>query len=82
MVRQPQFQRPNQQGKRGAVYNMGIKQILKFYNEQSNPMVSELAYVNWQATEGVTFAIKHQYRSAERLGFVRLLVVATVFLGL
>ncbi|KAK7109429.1 GATOR2 complex protein MIOS-like [Littorina saxatilis] len=66
LVRQPQFQRPNQQGKRGAVYNMGIKQILKFYNEQSNPMVSELAYVNWQATEGVTFAIKHQYRSAER----------------
>ena len=68
-MRQPQFQRGNQAGKRGAVYNMGVKQILKYYAEQSNPMTSDLAYVNWQSSEGVmSFSLKQQYRSAERSG--------------
>ena len=78
MVRQPQFQRGSQAGKRGGVYNMGVKQILKYYAEQSNPMTSDLAYVNWQAAEGVEFSIKKQYRSAERLVVVQQLWWFTV----
>ena len=67
MVRQPQFQRGSVAGKRGAVYNMGVKQILKYYADQSNLMTSDLAYVNWQASEGVSsVSLKQQYRSAER----------------
>ena len=53
-------------GKRVGVYNMGVKQILKYYAEQGNPMTSELSYVNWQSSEGMSFSLKQQYRSIER----------------
>ncbi|KAL8558525.1 hypothetical protein ACOMHN_038849 [Nucella lapillus] len=66
-VRQPQLQRSGAgQAKRGEVYNMGVKQLVKFYFEQTHPMVSEPDFVSWQTAEGVKFSTKQQFRSVER----------------
>ncbi|KAK7500780.1 hypothetical protein BaRGS_00008024 [Batillaria attramentaria] len=65
LVRQCQ-RKPAPSSKRGPVYNMGVKQILKYYTDQSNTMESDQAYVQWQPSDGVAFSIKHHYRSQER----------------
>ncbi|XP_076467214.1 GATOR2 complex protein MIOS-like [Babylonia areolata] len=65
-VRQPELQRGGCPGKRGGVYNMGVKHLVKYYNGSGGPMVSDQVFVNWQASEGVRFSIKQQHHSPER----------------
>lgn len=66
LVRQCLRKTAQASNRRNPLYNMGVKQVLKYYTDQSNPMDSDTAYVNWHAADGVAFAIKHQYRSQER----------------
>lgn len=66
MVRKDLFQKKLSLGRLPSIFNMGVKQVLRYYGDASIPMNSDLIYANWQCVDDVSFNMKHQYRSQER----------------
>ncbi|XP_025096511.1 GATOR complex protein MIOS-like isoform X2 [Pomacea canaliculata] len=66
LVRKDLFQKKLSLGRLPSIFNMGVKQVLRYYGDASIPMNSDLIYANWQCVDDVSFNMKHQYRSQER----------------